>query len=94
MNELKEISIKELPEFLKQDKCQLIDIREVEEFADFNIGGINVPSHKLKEFYKDLSKFKTLIVACSNGTRSYIIAKVLEKKFPNTLILHLREGIF
>jgi rhodanese-related sulfurtransferase len=94
MSELKEISIKELPEFLKQDECQLIDIREEEEFADFNIGGINVPSHKLKEYYEELSKYKTLIIACSNGTRSYIIEKLLEKKLSNTLILHLQEGIF
>ena len=94
MSELKEISLFELPEFLIQKGCQLIDIREEEEFADFNIGGINVPSHKLNEFYEELSTYETIVVACSNGTRSYIIAKVLEKRLPSTLILHLQEGIF
>jgi rhodanese-related sulfurtransferase len=89
-----EISQRDLEAILAKPKTLLLDVREVWEFADFNIGGINIPPHEITERLDELSAYDTIIVACSNGTRSSIVARLLTKKLPNKEILHLEEGIF
>ncbi|WP_341226922.1 rhodanese-like domain-containing protein [uncultured Arcticibacterium sp.] len=93
-SEIKEISQNELQEVLDNQNAVIVDVRERSEFNDFNIGGISVPAHLLNEHLKDLTEFDTLIVACSNGARSYILARVIQKKLPEKNILHLGEGVF
>lgn len=78
----------------KKDNFLTLDIREKEEFIDFNMGGLNVPSHELKSVYDKLEKQENIIVVCSNGMRSSIIARVLSSKLKNPEIFHLSEGIF
>jgi rhodanese-related sulfurtransferase len=94
MTEFKEIDRNEMKELLKLGSSEIIDIREIWEFKDFNIGGINVPAHELNEYKDIMEQFENLIIVCSNGTRSSIVARVLAKKLPNTTIYHLEEGIF
>ncbi len=82
-------------EILKEKEGFLtLDIREKEEFLDYNMGGLNVPSHELKSVYESLEKQENIIVVCSNGLRSSIIARVLSSKLKNPKIFHLSEGIF
>ena len=78
----------------KKENFLTLDIREKEEFIDFNMGGLNVPSHELKSVYDKLEKQENIIVVCSNGMRSSIIARVLSSKLKNPEIFHLSEGIF
>lgn len=94
MSDFTEISQQDLEAALAKPKTLLLDVREVWEFADFNIGGINIPPHEITERLEELSNYDTIIVACSNGTRSSIVARLLTKKLPNKEILHLEEGIF
>ncbi|WP_158561330.1 rhodanese-like domain-containing protein [Emticicia sp. C21] len=94
MSDFTEISQQDLEAALTKPKTLLLDVREVWEFADFNIGGINIPPHEITERLGELSNYDTIIVACSNGTRSSIVARLLTKKLPNKEILHLEEGIF
>ena len=94
MQTFTEISQNDLESMLSEPKTVLLDVREISEFADFNIGGINIPPHEITERLEELQKYEMIIVACSNGTRSYIIAQLLAKKLPNSKILHLEEGIF
>lgn len=89
-----EISQQDLKNILAKPKTLLLDIREVWEFADFNIGGINIPPHEITERLEELNNYDTIVVACSNGTRSSIVARLLTKKLPAKEILHLEEGIF
>ncbi|AFK04029.1 Rhodanese-like protein [Emticicia oligotrophica DSM 17448] len=89
-----EISQSELDEVLSKPKTILVDVRENTEFADFNIGGINIPPHEITERLEELNDYQTIVVACSNGTRSSIVARLLTKKLPEKVILHLEEGIF
>jgi len=89
-----EISQQDLKDILTKPKTLLLDVREVWEFADFNIGGINIPPHEITERLEELSNYDTIVVACSNGTRSSIVARLLTKKLPAKDILHLEEGIF
>lgn len=89
-----EITQNDLEIILSEPKTVLLDVREISEFADFNIGGINIPPHEVLERLEELKNYETIIVACSNGTRSSIVARLLAKKLPNSKILHLEEGIF
>ena len=81
-------------EILNKENFLTLYIREKEEFIDFNMGGLNVPSHELKSVYDKLEKQENIIVVCSNGMRSSIIARVLSSKLKNPEIFHLSEGIF
>ncbi|MBA4852717.1 rhodanese-like domain-containing protein [Emticicia sp. BO119] len=94
MPDFKEILQQDLEATLNKPKTLLVDVREVWEFADFNIGGINIPPHEITERLDELRDYDTIIVACSNGTRSSIVARLLTKKLSDKEILHLEEGIF
>jgi adenylyltransferase/sulfurtransferase len=88
---MKEISLTELAEL--QNKI-LVDIREKEEFLDKNIGGINIPAHEITNRIREFSRHENIVVVCSNGLRSSIMARVIQKKIPNANIYYLSEGIF
>ncbi|HLO44017.1 MAG TPA: rhodanese-like domain-containing protein [Leadbetterella sp.] len=88
---MKEISLTELAEL--QNKI-LVDIREKEEFLDKNIGGINIPAHEITNRISEFSRHENIVVLCSNGLRSSIMARVIQKKIPNANIYYLSEGIF
>ncbi|MFT4733352.1 MAG: rhodanese-related sulfurtransferase [Algoriphagus sp.] len=91
---MNEINQDQLAEVLESQHAILVDIREVIEFNDFNIGGINIPSHLLNENLEKLMEFDVLIIACSNGTISHIMQRVFMKKLPTKTILHLTGGIY
>lgn len=94
MQDFTEIAQNDLESVLSNPNTILVDVREITEFADFNIGGINIPPHKITERLEELKDYQTIVVACSNGTRSGIVARLLTKKLPEKTILHLEEGIF
>lgn len=94
MQGFKEISQSDLDEILSKPSTILLDVRETHEFSDFNIGGLNIPPHEITERLEELKSYDTIIVACSNGTRSSIVARLLTKKLSEKNILHLEEGIF
>jgi rhodanese-related sulfurtransferase len=93
MKTIKEIDIEELNIMKSYQKTIIVDVRETEEFEIFNIGGINIPAHLLPNNYELLDTYANVIIVCSNGLRSSIVARVLLKKLPNTAIFHLTEGI-
>ncbi len=86
-----EITLLELKEQFKDS--EIVDVREKEEFADFNIGGRNIPAHEINHFLPELEKENKLAVICSNGLRSSIVARVLQKKLPTIPVSHLTHGI-
>lgn len=89
-----EITQKQLEEYTSKPSTVLLDVRETWEFNDFNIGGINIPPHEITDRLSEIENYENVIVACSNGTRSSIVARLLTKKLPETTIYHLEEGIF
>ena len=94
MQDFTEISQSDLESILSDPNSILLDVREISEFADFNIGGIYIPPHEVTERLDELKNYQTIVVACSNGTRSSIVARLLKKKLPENTILHLEEGVF
>ncbi|WP_238803885.1 rhodanese-like domain-containing protein [Emticicia aquatica] len=94
MQNFTEISQNDLENILSESNSILLDVREITEFADFNIGGINIPPHEIMERLGELQNYTKIVVACSNGTRSSIVARLLTKKLPEKAIFHLEEGVF
>ncbi|MGR3812372.1 rhodanese-like domain-containing protein [Jiulongibacter sp. NS-SX5] len=92
--EFEEVDLKRAQEILENPTATLVDIREVWEYHDFNIGGINIPAHMINEHIHKLDAFTDLIIACSNGTRSYILTRIFKKKLPEKNVYHLEGGIF
>lgn len=86
--EIELFDIKKLKNFL------VVDIREREEFLEKNIGGINIPAHEITNRIAEIETKENLVIVCSNGIRSSIMARVIHKKIPNANIYHLSEGIF
>lgn len=55
-----------------QEKLNLLDVRELIEFATYNIGGKNIPIGKLEMALNslDYTKNQEIIVICKMGLRS------------------------
>lgn len=71
---MENISVKEVKERMQAgENLHLVDVRELEENADFNIGGIVLPLEKIQnmEFdeIEDL-KDEEVILYCRTGNRS------------------------
>ncbi len=71
------------------EKINLIDVREPEEFKDFNIGGKLIPLGKIQSMQADELddlKDQELIVHCRSGKRSATACMFLETMgFTNTV---------
>ncbi|MCP9764526.1 rhodanese-like domain-containing protein [Lacihabitans soyangensis] len=91
MKEIIEIGLSEIQ---KIPNSIIIDIREKEEYLEQNIGGINIPAHEITTRLIEISNKENLIIVCSNGLRSSIMARVIHKKIPTANVYHLSEGIF
>lgn len=72
---------------------QLIDVREIEEHEDFNIGGELIP---LAEIAKNVEKLKLnqpVVFYCKRGIRSQIAIQRLSRQVETTKFYNLRDGI-
>ncbi len=91
---MKQIIEIELADIEKLKDVLIVDIREREEFLEKNIGGINIPAHEITTRIGEIETKENLVIVCSNGLRSSIMARVIQKKIPNANVYHLGEGIF
>lgn len=74
------------------DKIYLIDVREVYEFEDYNIGGINIPFYELKEHIHVLPLNKKLVFCCQTGQRSKMAIQLLTSLYKGEMY-SLKNGI-
>lgn len=81
-----------LREMQQESMAQLIDVREVEEHAIDNIGGINIPLSSLASNLHLLDQEDDIILYCSSGTRSsHAGRQLISQGF--THVFHLQGGI-
>ena len=73
----------------------VVDVREPWEFDEFNEGGINIPLSTIRERRSQLEGYDTIIVICTNGTRSKVAAMDYCRvpTWTDKTIHHLRGGI-
>jgi molybdopterin/thiamine biosynthesis adenylyltransferase/rhodanese-related sulfurtransferase len=89
-----EISIDVLKSLMAKtpEKVYLVDVREIYEFDDYNIGGINIPLHDLKDHIQELPQDKKLIFYCQTGQRSKIAVNIVKPYFEGE-IFSVKNGI-
>ena len=86
---MQNITVKELKDRMKAgEKLNILDVREPDEFAAFNIGGKLYPLGKIQNMQVDeLDQWKEqeIIVHCRSGKRSMTACVILETMgFKNT----------
>jgi len=70
------------------EKLHLVDVRQPEEIAEYNIGGVPLPLGKIQNMQiEDIEDFKNdeVIFYCRSGQRSGVAAMILDQMgFSNT----------
>jgi molybdopterin/thiamine biosynthesis adenylyltransferase/rhodanese-related sulfurtransferase len=90
-SQVKAISAVDLSELIKQNKVQLIDVREKEEHTAFNIGGKNIPLNRIDSI--EITNGEAVVLYCESGRRSGNASRILTAKFPAAHILSLEGGM-
>ena len=76
-----EITWGELQNWKQESKSfEVIDVRSIQEFSEFNIGGKHIPLETLENNYSDLQKDKTYVLVCLSGVRSKKAIEILRNK--------------
>ncbi len=90
MQEISPFSLQQ--KIINKEDFQLIDVREANEHAAFNIGGTLMPLSELMDHVEKISINKPVIIYCKKGIRSQIAIQRLEEKFKFTNLINLRGG--
>jgi rhodanese-related sulfurtransferase len=91
---MKQITYAELQTWIAKGKhFQLVDVREADEHADFNIGGTLIPLSKISRWTPDEGDLQPIVVYCKRGIRSQIAIQRLAVKFPAVDFYNLENGI-
>ena len=88
------ITVAELKQKIEnKEDFQLIDVREPDEHAEFNIGGELIPLGEIVSRYSRLATDKPVILYCRKGIRSQFAIQKLQEKFPFENLYNLIGGI-
>jgi rhodanese-related sulfurtransferase len=87
------ITVNELKQKIENaEDFQLIDVREPDEHAAFNIGGELIPLSFITQHSEKICKDRPVIIYCRKGIRSQIAIQRLQQKFPFTNLINLIGG--
>jgi molybdopterin/thiamine biosynthesis adenylyltransferase/rhodanese-related sulfurtransferase len=93
-NELSEITVAELKIMRDENQdFQLVDVREIHEFHEANLGGDLIPLSEIPERFSEISKNQKVIVHCKSGGRSAKAIKWLQETHGFENLYNLRGGI-
>ncbi len=90
---MKHISPQELHQLMQQGAVQLIDVREPEEHAEFNIGGQLIPLANVLSQADRIPEQGKVIIYCKKGIRSQIAIQKLEEKLGYHHLINLKGGM-
>ena len=91
---MKEVTVQELKASIDaKEDFQLIDVREIHENEQANIGGLHIPMGDVPHNVDQLEKDKKVVVYCRSGSRSGNIIQWLEKNQGLTNLYNLRGGM-
>lgn len=74
------------------ETLQLIDVRELFEHEDFNIGGTLIPLGEITQHINEIPTDIPVVVYCRKGIRSQIAIQKLMDKYPFTNLVNLIGG--
>lgn len=90
-----DISLSQMNKIRQKPEAVVVDVREPWEFEEFNEGGINIPLSKIRSQRAVLEPYDTIVVICTNGTRSKVAAMdyCRVSAWADKDIYHLNGGI-
>jgi adenylyltransferase/sulfurtransferase len=90
---MKSITSQELKEWMNSAAdFQLIDVREIHEHEEFNLGGILIPLSDITQKMDEVEKNKPVVLYCRVGMRSQIAIQRLQSKYPFHNLINLHGG--
>lgn len=90
MNSITAIALQQKIE--NKEDLQLIDVREIDEHQEFNIGGQLIPLSEIAQRIEKIAIDKPVIIYCRKGIRSQVAIQRLQEKFPFTNLINLIGG--
>ncbi|MDX5419882.1 MAG: rhodanese [Hymenobacteraceae bacterium] len=91
---MEEITAQELKARLgRNDKLQLVDVREPEEFEICNLGGELIPMGELHRQANRIRRDVPVVVICHHGFRSAQAINYLSQRLGYDNLLNLKGGI-
>lgn len=91
---MEEITAQELKERLgRNEKMQLVDVREPEEFQICNLGGELIPLGELPKQVGRIRRDVPVVVICHHGFRSAQAINYLTQRLGFDNLLNLKGGI-
>jgi len=89
-----QINIKQLEEWMAEERdFMLVDVREEEEHAAYNLGGELIPLSELSQYYHRFDIEKPIVIYCRKGIRSQIAIQRLLQKYPEGTFYNLTAGL-
>jgi adenylyltransferase/sulfurtransferase len=88
-----QLSASALQEALRENKCILIDVRELPEREAFHIGGQHIPLKNLLLEMRTPAPQVITVFYCESGSRSAEAAKIAQKLFPEYRFYSLEGGL-
>jgi len=90
---VRQITVNELRNQLKDDSIQFIDVRQAGKYNQFHIFGFkNIPLSEIRQQAKNLSKEKEIVTICQTGTQGNRACKKLKRQ-GFTKLSNVRGGL-
>ena len=91
---MKAITVENLRDWQTEGKVfQLIDVREAEEFAQSNMGGLLIPLSQVLDEAEQIRQDIPVVVHCRSGKRSEMAIRLLERDLGYNNLHNLTGGI-
>lgn len=79
-SEIKQVSVQQADEIVKNANVQFVDVRTIEEYADKHAPKtVNMPLDSIEKELTKLDKEKPVYLICQSGARSQKAAEILQK---------------
>ncbi len=90
---IKEIDVNTLKDWLENDDLQLIDVREPFEYEIAHINGELIPQGDILENVNKISSDVKVVIHCRSGKRSADVIELLQEKYGFENLYNLEGGI-
>ena len=91
---MQQMTMDELKEnLIANRKYFLLDVRNADEHAAFNIGGTVIPLNEIMNNVARIPTDEPVIVCCRKGLRSQIAIQRLEIRYGFTNLINLQGGV-
>lgn len=96
--EIKIVNVKELKKWIDNNEAIIVDVREVDEYAQGHIDiAVNIPLKtisldKIKDNFKNLTD-KKIVMQCRSGVRSMSACVILQEQVIDNEVYNLEGGI-